>query len=796
MISPSVNDLPYSLSKLRKILEKKSIDNDEIDSDTIECIESITRTFSGLCQRYPPTKTFPFVHEISKIYIRDLLSNTNALKILSNGSFQQIFCTANSRQFQNDLAQSLEQNSEFAQKVFYESWELLSLPLMIDFLHNIYPREIFSHICVILDTVLVRTLYAAMYIECKSNDLLNQKQTISLLMNYVDENKKTIKEYLTKHIVTKILTLIWNLADNTILIPTLIEINCHTYFLKWLSLTYLPIEIHQMILHILHNIARHDQGVVALNDGNCLSILRYFKQLRMDPNKENQNELYTDLRFIYSMILSYLIEPKDNREDLKDIKNILDRLLQLIIDAGQADNNKNEGFHVSEPLVVLTKLFVHDDILKYVLNESLVVGLQTKTKTEFFIYLLFKFRGALASTNDLDQLTLSALVNLLWSISFHPEYTEELKSNSKFLMTIKSLTNNDGLSWVTQYVPKHMSTIPKAANGILFNLQEANPMRSFKSTAIQKIDEDIAPMAEKSHCRRETDSILAPAVKPSESSEKKEAEKTVQQIHVMVSYCHADKDICRQIVEALQKDNHLHVWVDFIYCHSEDLWEEIAEAIEKADVILFLMSKDYQDSKSCRQEVMYSKDSLKKRFIPIYTKKDFVATGWLGVRIVGPQYIRFGKKSFDETAKELIKLIASDKKEELLETTKETKPPPVILTSTNDVKPNEDNSIPETVIPSKQPVEKWAKKDIHNWFQSNQIQRELADLYNFQHGTDLLLYGECLRPNWQNEYNEIKERYQQKYNRVLYRDEFVRFVGAINRLEKSSSTRSKACVIC
>ena len=58
-----------------------------------------------------------------------------------------------------------------------------------------------------------------------------------------------------------------------------------------------------------------------------------------------------------------------------------------------------------------------------------------------------------------------------------------------------------------------------------------------------------------------------------------------------------------------------------------DLWEEVAAAIEKADVILFLMSKDYQDSKSCRQEVMYSKDSLKKRFIPIYIKKNFIATG-------------------------------------------------------------------------------------------------------------------------------------------------------------------------
>ncbi|CAF5135155.1 unnamed protein product, partial [Rotaria magnacalcarata] len=82
----------------------------------------------------------------------------------------------------------------------------------------------------------------------------------------------------------------------------------------------------------------------------------------------------------------------------------------------------------------------------------------------------------------------------------------------------------------------------------------------------------------------------------------------------------------------------LQIWVDFEYCHTEDLWEEIALAIEESKVIIFLMSKDYQDSKSCRQEVMYTKDSQKKRFIPVYIKKEFVATGWLGVRIVGPQY--------------------------------------------------------------------------------------------------------------------------------------------------------------
>jgi hypothetical protein len=274
----------------------------------------------------------------------------------------------------------------------------------------------------------------------------------------------------------------------------------------------------------------------------------------------------------------------------------------------------------------------------------------------------------------------------------------------------------------------------------------------------------------------------------------------------------------------------LEVWVDFAYCHTEDFWEEIAEAIEKSNVVLLLMSKDYQDSKSCRQEVMYAKDSLKKRFIPIYTKKDFAATGWLGVRIVGPQYIRFGKKSFDDTVKELIKLINEDIKEQESEPKKETKPPPVVeikpientnretkpientnretkptentnrgtkpIENTNrETKPIEDKHIQSDLKPtSKKPIQQWRHKDIAQWFDENSIDQDLIDLYDFRYGTDLLLYGQCLRPDWQIEYNDMKERYQQKYNASLYRDQFVRFVGAINRLEVPQ-TDSKICII-
>lgn len=245
-------------------------------------------------------------------------------------------------------------------------------------------------------------------------------------------------------------------------------------------------------------------------------------------------------------------------------------------------------------------------------------------------------------------------------------------------------------------------------------------------------------------------------------------------------------------------DTRFEVWVDFSYCHTEDFWEEIGEAIEKSNVVLFLMSKDYQDSKSCRQEVMYAKDSLKKRFIPIYMKKDFTATGWLGVRIVGPQYVRFGKKTFDETVKELVKIILDDKKQQETEPIKETKPtstkPPVIDNTDNETKPVENIPIESNIKLPNKPTEQWTKKDITQWFNDNHIHQELVDLYDFHHGMDLLIYSQWLKSDWQIEYNDMRERYQQKYNTQLYRDQFVRLVSALHRLPPAK-INSKACII-
>lgn len=236
------------------------------------------------------------------------------------------------------------------------------------------------------------------------------------------------------------------------------------------------------------------------------------------------------------------------------------------------------------------------------------------------------------------------------------------------------------------------------------------------------------------------------------------------------------------------EDPRLDIWVDFIFCHSGDLWEEISEAIESAQVILFLITKDYQSSKSCRQEVMYARDTLKKRFIPVYLKKDYVASSWLGIRIVGPQYIRFGKRSFGDTITEILNFIVDDG-------SIRSKPSTTVLTNTFDFpeltpeKRLEENTVRSISLHSNRgtnSIEHWTANDIDRWFHENRIDQKLRDLYQFEYATDLLLYAQCLHPDWQQEYADMRERFIREYNQILYRDQFVRLAGALFRLRRFS----------
>ncbi|CAF1382784.1 unnamed protein product [Rotaria sp. Silwood1] len=306
----------------------------------------------------------------------------------------------------------------------------------------------------------------------KKDDLLNQESTIQLLLEYVDANLFETDNDIQLTIV-EILEFIWTLVDNTILVPQLLNANCVSFTLKWINTNDLSLTIQRTSIRLLYNIARHEQGCDALNGANAIHLLKEFKHRILDPTVDDA--AYEDMRLLFSMALALLTEPKENESNAKSLRKILDQLMQLTINTARKKNHKYGDFDISEPLVVFTKLFVHDEIIHYCIKESEVKDMKASSKIAFFCDLMMQFRGALANDDELDQRTLTALMNIIWSISFHHDYVDELKSNAKFLITVKSLANDDGEGWIEKYVPKHMSSVKKAAARILWNLDESSP---------------------------------------------------------------------------------------------------------------------------------------------------------------------------------------------------------------------------------------------------------------------------------------------------------------------------------
>ena len=539
---PVPTSLPKLLLTLRDAFLQNSTSDDESDPVISNLIESISTQIERLADLSQPSDILDTVQEAWRICISDLLSITTRPTIFSSSTFQKLFLDLADVEDNLDYEAMFESNPAYARTVCFRSFDMLSLPLIDQFLKQDDSSDLDELIAFILRAILLRIQSTTDSVVFKRNELQQQSSIIGSLMQYVDRNVFAYGDQNTSRTLDRILSFVWDLTDETILVPNLIEAGCHSFALKWISNSNISLKIREPCLHILHNVARHEKGVKALNDEHCLLILREFKSRVIDPNRDNPADIYTELPLLYAMVFSLLTEAKETPEDLNNLRKILDQLMQLAINAGQEESSKHGGFHVSEPVVVLTKLCVHDEILNYVLNESSVRNRQAKSNVEFFCEMVIKFRGAIAGDDDLDQLTLIALLNIVWSISFHDQYQNQLKSNTKLLMTIKSLANDDGEARIEQYVPHHMSSVPKAASGILWNLDEDNPGKENRSVV--------------SH-RRALFLLAHAAPAPAPPTQKKEEEveeRTVSnRMRVMVSYCHADSEFCHQLVDALKK---------------------------------------------------------------------------------------------------------------------------------------------------------------------------------------------------------------------------------------------------
>jgi hypothetical protein len=249
-------------------------------------------------------------------------------------------------------------------------------------------------------------------------------------ITFLDEhfmNKKCskTKEQLNDLLIKTMLSFLWNTTDKTSTIPILIYTNCPRACLRWISLSYLNIQEYQCLISILHNIARHDEGAILLNKYECPKILRQFKNQMLNGKLDFiiNKQIYTDMLNLLHMTLALVIDPDELRGDAVD-NTIISNLLSITISASKTLRFRYEGFHISEPLIVLMKLCVNDATIDYILQQNDIVS--------FFCTILRQFLTIVKNKNagdpdiDFDVLTIVALGNILWSISFHKRYRNDL----------------------------------------------------------------------------------------------------------------------------------------------------------------------------------------------------------------------------------------------------------------------------------------------------------------------------------------------------------------------------------
>lgn len=340
-----------------------------------------------------------------------------------------------------------------------------------------------------------------------------------------------------------------------------------------------------VIISIINNISRHDDGIKQLNALNAVDIIKVF-QSQTENHKLNTK---------CCMTLALLSTPEQIKNDRKRMNSVLDTLLEMVYNASVSSDHRHEGFYICEPVIVLVKLFNDDRTLDYIMEHS-QVDLHASSTVEFFINLLIDYRSKASKDEPLKQLTCTAFVNILWSVSFQEKYKKALKNaRTEFKELIQNLAKEKYEKMTpNEYTPQYLENIQKAATGLLINIDELD------HSACEQLD----------------------IVSTGKDNNKKPL--------IMISYSHENNDFCRQLHAEIHKRGY-DIWIDFEFLKTGDLWEQIAIGMKRASVIICLVSEDYCSSKSCKTEATHAFDKLstKKSIIPVLLQK-FELPDWLG----------------------------------------------------------------------------------------------------------------------------------------------------------------------
>ncbi|CAF1339487.1 unnamed protein product [Adineta ricciae] len=595
-----------------------------------------------------------------------------------------------------------------------------------------------------------------------------QQIVLQMWLKYVDENTQSFNY---TNLIPMLLAIFQNLSANVGLVPLFVDACFPSTVVSWLSsITWMLNDKLQLIpLTIIYNFARHKSGVDALNQLGTIEIL----QIRQPFFKSNTAR--PDANTLYHITLALLYKPENINHESVEIEAILKELLSKTLFTFQDPKLTYGILPLREFFLAFNILFINEELITKTLEQT-VDG--KSIDANFFMDMF---------TNTLkeDILAQTLLLNIMYRITSTKSFRHQVKENHVFVNTLKKLKSK---SMKNIYLPRYTVDLLTAVNGILRNLNMKEQSSTDKSVKMKVFSNQ------------------------SNSIKKK----------VMISYSHQNKGFCKALSSKLEEDSQLSIWADWKRSGHNYAWKDIGTNMDKADVIICIVTQDYVGSQNCMCEFRYAIEDLdmksKNGLIPILIGRDYKLPGHVAIPMKGPDYIRFNAyKGFDmevapSTQDESFTSKCQAVRDRILYGSNEQdiEKDKTVVSKTDD---NKTNTIePKIVTAPTKPVHEWTEQDIAQWLASIPVPHELTALCKFQSVEELLDYAHDFKVNETIIYVALKDEFKDKYGSTLQRKHYLSLKNAFEQLlvdnqskdelnvQKSSQTQtntitSRSCML-
>ncbi|CAF1412820.1 unnamed protein product [Adineta ricciae] len=473
-------------------------------------------------------------------------------------------------------------------------------------------------------------------------------------------------------------------------------------------------------------------------------LLIYLKQLKI-------TSIFRSLAFVNNesivlhayVMLSYTLEEDDIKASEKAsgrlLTKILDTLRKKIQSISVMDNDEEStNRNIALLMEAIQALVQHDQIKSEILKQNA-------------LHLLVNHCQKL---NDRSK---RLVLESLGSITFDEEAARMLRGDEEVIKSIEDMQKDES------------DGIRKAAEKILWNL--------FKESEREK----------KTNTKK----------KMTESDDKKEDQpkKVDYQYDIMISYCHADKELVYRVQQFLA-DHGFKIWVDRDNIYGPAM-QAMADAVENSEFVILCMSDSYKRSVYCQAEAEYA-FRCKRNLIPIIVRQGYRADGWLGLIIGSRIYVDFGRMDFKKACELILKEITLQRGNQINEQSKTVPHQSSPETSVIVTKSIEQPQLPDVYIKREMTkvtyrttvVNQWTQKDVLDFlFDINlHYMMPICELLN---GNGLIKLFRICQTKPSRLYSQLNEELMFRFDGLhLPIGIFTQFLSEIDQLINSSTVRA------